>query len=363
MPITQVIKMSAPGQAFVYSCEIDSLELAKRALNKGMVASYDKYNHYARVYTITLCNALTKACTYDCRDIIWFVLGLCETNKIKPSHEELYFAAIAGCKMNDMVLIDNIAARGFSQWSGVLSYCCHFGHIEAAKAVMRYVDVNEPIIHASAYIGNHLEIFKLLQFNGAKFEQAQFDFAISRCCSLEIARLLFSHVKFDDIRALFMRACSSGTFEIIQFLHQKGATNINEGFVEACVRMNRGAVHYLKNAGADAFNEALRRVCARHKDPEMADLLIKWGAYNLNEALMATNANGSMIVVKYLIARGANNLPDCLAAACRDANTRVIDRIFELNALIQCPNCHRTREEHAAVPPDVVEIAPLPEDE
>lgn len=138
--------------------------------------------------------------------------------------------------------------------------------------------------------------------------------AAARSNNMENVRLLISLGATSFDRCLRAAASTAGSNEICEWMLHHGATDINGALKVAASSGLTSIVDMMIARGADDFNGALLAAASTGGD-WLVELFLRQGATDLDNALLAAAAGwGTRAIAEMLIARGAANSEDALAA-------------------------------------------------
>lgn len=214
---------------------------------------------------------------------------------------------------------------------------CSNGHLNTVRLLIPKVsNFQHGILHASEK--GYLEIVHLLiGYSGNKYLYS--NPALLNACQhghLEIVDFLLQNGA-DNINEGLVNACWGNQGTIVKYLIHHGAISFDAGMCNACSNVNLGLVELLIACGATDFNNALKRlVYVNNSDNEhyeqLVNLLVQKGANNLNVISDLACINGSINLVKIMVQHGATNLNQGLSSASRCGHLEVVKFIISCGA-------------------------------
>lgn len=216
-------------------------------------------------------------------------------------------------------------------FNGIFKMACFHNH----KSIIRYiwaeypVDLNEGLF--SACRGKNVKLVKKLIKNGATklnkgllVASSENDlltvlFLISKGANnLNEAFGVACYYHSNTVIAYFIprgvdfnyglkHACKGGQINIIKFLIECGASDINGCFYEACKHGDLDIVMYLIERGATVFDTGLQGAAESEFFEEVSEKLLELGA-NPDYGLIGACNKGDYTSMKYFIDHGAQNI-------------------------------------------------------
>lgn len=216
-------------------------------------------------------------------------------------------------------------------FNGIFKMACFHNH----KSIIRYiwaeypVDLNEGLF--SACRGKNVKLVKKLIKNGATklnkgllVASSENDlltllFLISKGANnLNEAFGVACYYHSNTVIAYFIprgvdfnyglkNACRGGQINIIKFLIECGASDINGCFYEACKHGDLDIVMYLIERGATVFDTGLQGAAESEFPEEVCEKLLELGA-NPDYGLIGACNKGDYTLMKYFIDHGAQNI-------------------------------------------------------
>lgn len=224
---------------------------------------------------------------------------------------------------------------------------CRGGHIDIIKMVLRCGAYDMPFGLMMACRGGHLHV---IEFMINKSSILSFDFGLAYACrdgNVAIAELMIAHGA-NDFDAGLRNACRGGHLDLINLMIGHGSEAWNGALAYACRGGQLEIAKLMISKGASVFNWGLASAC-RGGHLALVDLMEAYGAYDwltaieeasrgghlamvrmiaerkiyinlhsmlANECMYLACIKGSLDVIRFMIAHGANNWDRGLAFAC-----------------------------------------------
>jgi len=215
---------------------------------------------------------------------------------------------------------------------GLFGACCG-GHLDIIKLLLELDATNFNSGFDGACKGGFMNIINMMiELGATKFEDGLY-FACDGN-HVEIVRMLINKGATQYIRDGFNYACMNGNLEIINLLLDNGAMDyLDDEISEVFFRGHRDAVKLLldKGANVDGMCQNLRLAC-KYGDLQMINFLLEHGADNLDEGLCGACMSGRLDIIDLMISKGANYWNKGLYGACMGGHLDIIDFMISKGA-------------------------------
>lgn len=126
-------------------------------------------------------------------------------------------------------------------------------------------------------------------------------------------------------------ASGQGFIDIVQYLLEIGATDVEWGMVRACEHGHIDVVKLLISNGAKEVNRGLESAC-RKGWLDIIDLMIEQGANDWNSGLRMACDNGLLNIAQIMISKGANCWNDGLLLSCYSGYPSLVELMISNGA-------------------------------
>lgn len=304
---------------FIHSaCDGKQLEIVKFVIAKG----FNDWNY-----------GLERACDGGCLEIVQLMIDKGANSwgvggEVPSPHFNR--GLIYACSGGNLDLVHLMIEKGANDYGRGLSYCGNkdgHGHTEEHSKIARLL-IQKSMEEGNRNISNWLGIL----MSGCSFGM------------LEMVQFVVENggdaVTVINWENGFWIACMGGNLDIIRIFIEMGVNDWTSGLNGACYEGNIEIAKLMIELGANSWNRALSAVCysiCTKKHIEMAKFLIEKGADNLNQSLMQTcfmnnkymrksknvlkkgsnkmhfDLTRQAELIDLLIAKGANNIEECVA--------------------------------------------------
>ncbi|MEM3858013.1 MAG: ankyrin repeat domain-containing protein [Candidatus Micrarchaeaceae archaeon] len=261
-----------------------------------------------------------------------YYLAIKKIKKRKYCLNTALYRASKGGNIDIMKLLISYGANNFNY---ALEGACRGEKVEAARFLLSY-NVNDLFrsIYYACRSGN-LELIKLLISKGIK----HWDQALYGACkngNIENVKYLLQYAKNPSYNEMFCYACKSN-LELAKFLYTNYPCNynLNCALFYACKYGKIEIVNYLLDLGADNVDYALKGACKGGKI-EIAKMMVNLGATDFNDALSYACKCGDLETVNYIISLGGNDWESGLFSACQYGHGEIVKLMLTKNISEDC---------------------------
>lgn len=145
--------------------------------------------------------------------------------------------------------------------------------------------------------------------------------------NLNVSLINISDLSLD---VALLNADNNGQLEMVKYLIEKGANNLNAALRFAAVRGNLEIIKYLISKNANEIQKAVR-AAANHGHLETIKYLISLDVNNVNDALLYAGKNGYLDIIQYAISQGGD-INKALQGAARGGQLEIVKYLLSQGA-------------------------------
>lgn len=324
------------------------LHMINKYMNACSIGDVDTIRHMLKrnnTYKTTklLVKYMNKACEKGHLNVVNVLLQ----HKIIYNSHTLFFAAKGG-NMEILKTISTICSRSSEEHSNIqcsrILGACLGGHIDIVKF---YTNITTSTTYWDIYLryasmsGNKSLVSYITSKGTTKVQLPDSMFTSSLIGDMNGINTLIENGSVNCSNCVWeyglKGACMGGYLDIVKFMINKGANNLETGLSCACEYDRLEIAKFMIEMGATNFNYSMKSACRAGKI-ELVKLMIEHGADNWDDCLAITisynnnnnnNNENNAEIVELMISHGATFTSEMFVNVCHNGDVKVAKFLIE----------------------------------